>query len=112
MIPESHKKYLNASIQGYFQTILSSNSYLFVFEVILGKGSLISKGTLTLVTFQKKGAKSRHWAESLNFPPFAVNNWFKFSAQDSDLEYLLWSSKNFPVFSDLKPPLAKTNFFL
>jgi hypothetical protein len=30
---------------------------------------------------------------------------FEFSAQDSDLEYLLWRSKNPPVSSDLKPPL-------
>ena len=31
---------------------------------------------------------------------------FKFSAQDSDLEYLFWRSKNPPVSSDLKPPLV------
>ena len=31
---------------------------------------------------------------------------FKFSAQDSDLEYLFWRCKNPPVSSDLKPPLA------
>ena len=32
-----------------------------------------------------------------------------FSAQDSDLEYLCWRSKNSPVSFDLKPPLdAKT----
>ena len=34
---------------------------------------------------------------------------FKFSAQDSDLEYLFWQCKNSPVSSDLKPPLSKTN---
>ena len=33
---------------------------------------------------------------------------FKFSAQDSDLEYLFWQCKNPPVSSDLKPPLADT----
>ena len=33
------------------------------------------------------------------------NSLFKFSAQDTDLEYLCWRSKNFPVSSDLKPPL-------
>ena len=32
---------------------------------------------------------------------------FKFSAQDSDLEYLFRRSKNSPVSSDLKPPLLK-----
>jgi hypothetical protein len=31
---------------------------------------------------------------------------FKFSAQDSDLEYLIWQRKNSPVSSDLKPPLV------
>ena len=30
---------------------------------------------------------------------------FKFSAQDSDSEYLFWQWKNSPVSSDLKPPL-------
>ena len=30
---------------------------------------------------------------------------FKFSAQDSDLEYLFWRSKNSPVSIDFKPPL-------
>jgi hypothetical protein len=30
---------------------------------------------------------------------------FKFSAQDSDLEYLCWQCKNPAVSSDLKPPL-------
>ena len=31
---------------------------------------------------------------------------FKFSAQDSDLEYLFWQRKNSPVSSDIKPPLT------
>ena len=31
---------------------------------------------------------------------------FKFSAQDSDLEYLFWRCKNPPVSSELQPPLA------
>ena len=30
---------------------------------------------------------------------------FKFSAQNSDLEYLCWQRKNSQVSSDLKPPL-------
>ena len=34
-----------------------------------------------------------------------VGGKFKFSAQDSDLEYLCWQWKNSPVSSDLKPPL-------
>ena len=50
-----------------------------------------------------------HYPEykNLNFLP-TVNNLFKFSAQDSDLEYLFWQYKNFPVSSDLKPPLEIT----
>ena len=32
---------------------------------------------------------------------------FKFSAQDSDLEYLCWKCKKSPVSSDLKPPLGE-----
>ena len=35
---------------------------------------------------------------------------FKFSAQDSDFEYLFWRGKNPPVSSDLKPPLTRINF--
>ena len=31
---------------------------------------------------------------------------FKFSGQDSDLEYLCWRCKSSPVSFDLKPPLA------
>ena len=31
----------------------------------------------------------------------------KFSAQDSNLEYLCWRCKNSPVSSDLKPPVVK-----
>ena len=30
---------------------------------------------------------------------------FKFSDQDTDLEYLFWRSKNLPVPSDIIPPL-------
>ena len=43
--------------------------------------------------------------ENLNFPPQTVSNLFKFSAQDSNLEYLCWQWKNSLVSSDLKPPL-------
>ena len=48
-----------------------------------------------------------HYPEqkSLNYPPKTVNNLFKFSAQDSELEYSCWRHKNFPASSDLKPPL-------
>ena len=49
-------------------------------------------------------SKSLSWEENLNFPLKTANNLFKFSAQDSDLEYLCWRSKKFPVSSDVKPP--------
>ena len=55
--------------------------------------------------FSNKYSKSLSWAENLNFPPKSVNNLFKFFAQDSDLEYLFWQQKKYPVSSDLKPPL-------
>ena len=34
---------------------------------------------------------------------------FKFSAQDSDMEYLFWRSKNPPIFYDSKLPLDTLN---
>ena len=46
------------------------------------------------------------------FPPKTVNNLFKFSAQDTDLKYLCWRHKIFPVSSELKPPLDKADFYL
>ena len=46
-------------------------------------------------------------AENLNFPPKTVNNSFKLSTQDSNLEYLCWRRKNFPVSSDLSPVLLR-----
>ena len=58
---------------------------------------------------QHKYSKSLSWAENLNFPPKTVNNLFKFSAQDSDLEYLYWQWKHSPVSSDLKPPSARSD---
>ena len=54
---------------------------------------------------------SKSWAENLNFPPMTVNL-FKFSAQDSNLEYLFWRSKYLPVSSDIIPPLANLSNFI
>ena len=51
-------------------------------------------------------SKLLSWAENLNFLPKTVNNLFKFTAQDSDLEYSCWRRKKFSVSSDLKPLLA------
>ena len=43
----------------------------------------------------KEYAKSRPWAEYLNFPPIIVNNLFKLSAQESDLEYFFEPHRTF-----------------
>ena len=75
------------------------------------KGGFKSEDTGEFLHLQHKYSKSLSWAENLNFPPKTVNNLFKLSAQDSDLEYLFWRSKNSPVSSDLKPPLAKVDFY-
>ena len=70
------------------------------------KGGFKSEETREFFRCQNKYSKSLSWAENLNFPPKTVNNLFKFSAQDSDLEYLFWQRKNSSVSSDLKQPLA------
>ena len=65
----------------------------------------MSKETGGVLHRQNKYSKSLSWAENLNFLPKSVSNLFKFSAQDSDLEYLFWQCKKPPVSSDIKPPL-------
>ena len=74
------------------------------------KGGFKSEETGILFCCQNKYSKSLSWEKNLNFPPKTVNNLFKFSAQDSDLEYLFWRSKNSPVSSDLKPPLVADEY--
>ena len=49
------------------------------------KKGIVKEGFLLL---QNKYSKSLSWAENLNFPPKSINILFKFSAEDSDLEYL------------------------
>ena len=71
------------------------------------KGGFKSEDTGEFFHCQHKYSKLLSWAENLNFPPKTVNNLFKFSAQDSDLEYLFWQRKNSSVSSDLKPPLSR-----
>ena len=65
----------------------------------------MSEDTGGFLHCQNKYSKSLSWAENLNklFTDLGVK--FKFSAQDSDLKYLLWRCKNPLVSSDLKPPL-------
>ena len=52
-----------------------------------------SEDTGRFLLLQKKYSKSLSLAENLNL---TANNLFKFSAQDNNLEYLFWGSKNLP----------------
>ena len=56
---------------------------------------------------RKKYSKSHSWAKNLNFLPITANNLFKFSAQDNNLGYLFWRSKNLPQSSDIIPTMQK-----
>ena len=70
------------------------------------KGGLKSKEIGEFLLLQKNYSKSLSWAENLNKLFTILGGKFKFSAQDSDLKYVFWRSKNPSVSSDLKPPLA------
>ena len=71
------------------------------------KGGFKSEDTEEFFRCQNKYSKSLSWAENLNKLFTVLGGKFKFSAQDSDLEYLFWQRKNSPVSSDLKPPLVE-----
>ena len=71
------------------------------------KGGFESEDTGEFLLLLDKYFKSLSWAENLNKLFIVLGGKFKFSFQDSNLEYLSWRSKNLPVSSDLKPPLAK-----
>ena len=75
----------------------------------LGPGQKTKQNKLKVALRQKR--LEDFYISKINIPnhyrePKSVNNLFKFSAQDSDLEYLFWRCKNPPVSSDLKPPLG------
>ena len=70
------------------------------------KGGFKSEDTGDFFCCQNKYSKSLSWAENLNKLFTFLGGKFKFSAQDSDLEYLFRQGKNSPVSSDLKPPLV------
>jgi hypothetical protein len=65
-----------------------------------------SEDTGKFLCLQHKYSKSLSWAENLNNLFTVLGGKFKFSAQDSDLEYLCWRCKKSPASSDLKPPLV------
>jgi hypothetical protein len=75
-------------------------------KIEAGKGGCKSEDTGGFLLLQNKYYKSLSKAENLNKLFTDLGGKFKFSAQDSDLEYLFWRSKNPPVSSDLKPPLG------
>ena len=64
------------------------------------KGGFKSEETGEFLHLQNKYSIPLSWAENLNFLPKTLNNLFKFSAQDTDLEYLFWRSTNYPVPSE------------
>ena len=72
---------------------------------VLSKGGFKSEDTEEFFCCQNKYSKSLSWAENLNNLFTVLGRKFKFTAQDSDLEYLFWQRKNSPVSSDLRPPL-------
>ena len=84
--------------------LLGHTNFLHIFLCFIIK----SKRWRRIFTSPKKDlySKSLSWAENLNFLPITVNNLFKFSAQDRDLEYC----KNPAVSSDKKPPLCHMTY--
>ena len=64
------------------------------------KGGFKSEDTWKFLLLQDKYSKSLSWAENLNKFLTDLGGKFKFSVQDSDLEYLSWRRKNPPVSSD------------
>ena len=73
---------------------------------LASKGGFKSEDTGKSLRLQHKYSKSLSWAENLNKLFTVLCGKFKFSAQNSDLEYLCWRRKIFPVSSHLKPPLG------
>ena len=69
-------------------------------------GGFKSEETRDFLHCQDKYSKSLSWVENLNLLPKTVNKIFKFSTQDSDLEYLSWQCKKYPVSSNFKSRLA------
>ena len=57
------------------------------------KGGFKSEDTGEFLHLQLKYSKSLSWAENLNELFTVLGRKFKFSAQDSDLEYSIWQPK-------------------
>ena len=63
-----------------------------------------------MIPLPTKGAKSLPKTEHLNFPPFSVNNLFKFSAKGRDLAPFIGNGTKVKVPNELKPPLSRDHF--
>ena len=105
----------NKKINGITTTVFSSYKargyyHLQAFNLGFIKGGFKSEDTGEFFHCRHKYSKSLSWAKILNKFFTVLGGKFKFSAQDSDLEYLCRQCKNYPVSSDLKPPLIK-HFF-
>ena len=70
------------------------------------RGGFKSEDTGKFLLLQNKYSKSLSWAENLNKLFTVLGGKFKLSAQDSDLEYLCWRCRNYPISSYLKLPLT------
>ena len=81
-------------------------------KIFFDKGGFKSNDTRYFLCCQIKYSWSLSWAENLIKLFTFLGGKFKFSAQDSNLEYLIWQHKNSRVSSDLKPPLAKLGFII
>ena len=78
----------------------SSKPMMFSKKIFFDKGGFKSNDTRYFLCCQIKYSWSLSWAENLIKLFTFLGGKFKFSAQDSDLEYLCWQCKNSPVPSD------------
>ena len=91
--------------------ILNAHSQLSQ-TVVHSKGGFKSEDTWECLLLQNKHSKSLSWGKKLNKLFTVFGGKFKFSAQNSDLEYLSWRCKNVPVSSDFNPPLVVETFIV
>ena len=100
-VTKKNISYSNSKTTAYIYLL-----HLVCTQTVNNKGGFKSEDTGEYLLLQNKYSKSLSWAENLNKLFTVLGGKFKFSAQDSNLEYLFWRSKNPPVSSDLKPPLT------
>ena len=76
------------------------------------RGGFKSEDAGEFLCCQIKYSKSLPLAENLNKLFTVLGEKFEFSAQDSDLEYLIWQRKNPPVSSDSKSVNFRMSFLI